>query len=568
MDIGSELHVTSSGGIVVHSTPIKRQPNSSPDLGHELFLPVSHQPHQTPLPPSTSLYDSSDPFPVGIPHHHERVHSLEQSTSAQVEDYQSPFHNSHPNSNLQWGGQEGYDHPSRSANLSRDSSSYSLSSSTSQLSRTSMKLATQLISTSMNVLAHQLQQDQWYHSASTSTTSIPRPPHSDTSSMYSDAGALNQDPWAKKQSHSFHGRHSSSTHQVKMRRTPSVPARNRDFIHRSLACSAPSHPATEFTDTSLDVETGAEDIGDGFPTHTPDEDPITMKQLEHQAPPTRHLDGQNDFDSTPRQSVAADSRRQSTVSDATIKRVSVTSEATSDTTVVSPRTSVYGKGEYVLSGYINSTMETFVEIASATSIDSDRGSVFHTDAVQPDVAEEVGELQKPMTSPPPPREKPKLQRRFSFFRSKSRSNLSSPSFTWKVVREDLIKPIWRHHTQANITRANKLELEANQGKHNPKLTFQLFPYGLHQDKGNAVTMAVRVATPDKCPPLPLSSEIQLRLSVFDVEGKEVKKSQSDTEKLSKISIFYVYTVITHNQLKESKSKYFNLEMDLTCSGLT
>ena len=184
----------------------------------------------------------------------------------------------------------------------------------------------------------------------------------------------------------------------------------------------------------------------------------------------------------------------------------------------------------------------------------------------PDVVEEVGEVQKPMSPPAAAKEKPRLRTRLSFLRSKSRTLL--PSFTWKVVREDLIKPIWRHQAKAVLTRPSKLELDANHGKHNPKLTFQLFPYGLHEDKGNAVTMAVRIATPDKCPPLPLYSEIQLRLAVFDADGGEVKKCPVVSEKLSKISIFYVYSTITHTQLKESKSKYFNVEVDITTSGLT
>ena len=145
------------------------------------------------------------------------------------------------------------------------------------------------------------------------------------------------------------------------------------------------------------------------------------------------------------------------------------------------------------------------------------------------------------------------------------SSTSLTSFTWKVLRYDLIMPIWRHQPQANITHPVKLELDANQGKHNPKLTFQIFPFGLHGDQGNAVTLAVRITTPDKCPPLPLSSEIQLTLLVLDEEGVEVNRCPTVTEKLSNISIFYIPAVITHTQLKESK--YFNLEVNVMCSGI-
>ena len=166
------------------------------------------------------------------------------------------------------------------------------------------------------------------------------------------------------------------------------------------------------------------------------------------------------------------------------------------------------------------------------------------------------------------KEKSSFWRKLALLRS--RSSHSSPSSSWKVGREDLIKSIWRHQVHAHITRPTKLELNTNLGKHNPKLTFQLYPYGLHQDQGEAVTMAVRIATPDKCPPLPLSSEITLRLLVWGGEGRgreELRRCSPVTKELSTTSVFYVYTVITHDQLKRSECKHFRLEMQVSCSGL-
>ena len=84
-------------------------------------------------------------------------------------------------------------------------------------------------------------------------------------------------------------------------------------------------------------------------------------------------------------------------------------------------------------------------------------------------------------------------------------------------------------------------------------------------------MAVRIATPDKCPPLPLSSEIQLQLVVWGGEGREkedeVKNCPAVHKELSTTSVFYVYEVITHDQLKRSKCKHFYFEMKVKCSGL-
>ena len=335
----------------MHSTPKRQQNTASPDLNHELFDALAITPHQNmPVPPSHPLDVSSDHFhtsgtcPIDITPHHERGSSLEQSTSTHTTGEYS-FTDSHQNSNsnLQWGGQEGYDHPSRSANLSRDSSNYSLSSSVSQLSKASLQIAGQMLRTAMDVVVNQSQEQlhSWYHSSSTSTTSIPRPPHSDTSSMYSEVEAGNRDPWAKKQSHSFHGSHSTNTHQVRVRRTPSAPVRKRDLVSRQLA----NHAANEFTDSQFSAEMGAEGFSESFPAHTP-EDYITMKPVNNTS--VGCSDSHENSEATPRQSVAvADSRRQSTLSDATIKRVSVTSQSPSEMTIASPRTSVYGKGEFV-----------------------------------------------------------------------------------------------------------------------------------------------------------------------------------------------------------------------------
>lgn len=178
--------------------------------------------------------------------------------------------------------------------------------------------------------------------------------------------------------------------------------------------------------------------------------------------------------------------------------------------------------------------------------------------------DEHTEPQKPN---PSLKEKSLLRRKFSFFRSKPRTNVS-PSFTWRVAREDLIKPVWRHQDHCSITRPGKFELNLNFGKHNPKLLFLLYPTGLFQDSGKAVTMAVRITTPDKCPPLPPSSEIHLGLVVSEGESGEIelKRYPTITEKLS-MSIFYVFTLITHDQLKDSRSKNFHLDVEVSCSGV-
>ena len=191
-----------------------------------------------------------------------------------------------------------------------------------------------------------------------------------------------------------------------------------------------------------------------------------------------------------------------------------------------------------------------------------------TEAVPQEVEEVLSderELQKPTS--PFLKEKSLLRRTFSFLRSKSHTN-AVPSFMWKVEREDLIKPVWRHQFNP-IIGPGKLELDANLGKLNPKLSFQLYPNGLFKDEKKAVTMAVRISIPEKSPPLSPSSVIHMKLVVWSGEGKkrsEVKRCPAITERLS-TSVFYVYTIMTHQQLQEAECKYFHFEIEVSCSGV-
>jgi hypothetical protein len=227
-------------------------------------------------------------------------------------------------------------------------------------------------------------------------------------------------------------------------------------------------------------------------------------------------------DVTPRNSMAVDSKRQSTTSDTACKRQSSAS----------------------------------AEVITETAVSSPLQSV--KEARSPNFA---GEMEMPG-----PKEK-SHSRKLSFLR-KARTS-SSPSFTWKIPRDDLAGPVWQHKSEATISGPVKVELNANCGKHNPKLKFKLCPCGLGQDRGKAVTMMVRIKTPDKCPPLPPLSEVHISLVVWSGEGrdwKEVKRCSSIREKLA-LSRFFVYSVVTHDHLKMSTSKYsYLIKVEAACSG--
>ena len=173
----------------------------------------------------------------------------------------------------------------------------------------------------------------------------------------------------------------------------------------------------------------------------------------------------------------------------------------------------------------------------------------------------------PSPSKPFPKEK-SLWKKLSLFRGKSRQ-ASNHSLTWKVAREDLMKPVWRHEDSRCITRPHKFELDASLGKHNPKLSFSLYPCGQFVDAGKSVTMGVRIFTSDKCPPLPPSSKIHLSLVVWDGEregeGRELNRRHV-AERLN-MSVIYIHGLITHQLLKDSRSKYFYLDFEVSCSAV-
>ena len=332
-DENSDLQVFSSGAsIPAHSTPKHHTP--SPNTTHGMLdaLSITHS-ASLPVPCPGSLRSSSEPTSAGASPHQEMVSEHSHETG----DVHSSYEAADPHQ------QEGVSGFLESANISRDNSDFSLSSSASQLSRASLQKASQMLYSAMDAMVNYSQDQLWYRS--NSSASIPRPPHSDNSSTYSDiTGAGRDNPWGKKQSWSFHGCH--SVRQVKMRRTPSAPGRNRNHVDRPLA----SHDtAPELAHADIEVTTQKDPIPSD---HTDSHDEgLTMVNIpdvhdrEKGDQPYSSSPGQSD--ATPRQSVAVDIRRQSTLSDATIiKRNSAASEAHSEHTVTSPRTSVHGKGEY------------------------------------------------------------------------------------------------------------------------------------------------------------------------------------------------------------------------------
>ena len=126
-----------------------------------------------------------------------------------------------------------------------------------------------------------------------------------------------------------------------------------------------------------------------------------------------------------------------------------------------------------------------------------------------------------------------------------------------------------------ITRSHKLQLNTNLGRHSPKLSFQLYPYGESLDRGEYVTMIVRITTSDKCPPLPVSSKVHVKLTVREDAGRgdtegggEVRFiNQCSTEEQLDLGYFRIRQVVRHDKLMKSHSKYIYFDIEATCSGV-
>lgn len=178
-----------------------------------------------------------------------------------------------------------------------------------------------------------------------------------------------------------------------------------------------------------------------------------------------------------------------------------------------------------------------------------------------------------------PGKEKKWRRKWAFFSKHRGKQISSSSFTWRVLRDDLSKPIWRHDERHCISRPHKFPLDASLGRHNPKLSFKLYPYGESTDRGEYTTMIVRISTSDKCPPLPASSKVHVKLTVrADGSGKSEgseRESGSEmcvlnecsTEEQLDLGYFRIHQVVRHDKLKKSHSKYIYFDVEATCSGM-
>ena len=330
----SELHMTGLAAPLITSTPKHESFETSPD--HELYGALSmSQPEATPtarFQPNTStsyLHSSTEPISMILPQQSREASSgfnLPESTPANPSAVQhdSSYDRVHGASNHS--SREAlephactYRRQSRSTNISRENSVRSLCSSTSRkkTSETVVRMAHMAI----DLMAH-ISQDQlseWYKSDSTSSmSSCQRHLQSETSSVYSESDNGHSNPWEKKHSQSFHGRHSSHSIPSEVRLTPSAPSRN--------VYETPTRPVVA-TEDILHVHVDSQSDSESALSYEESPGVVRRRKASQQVP--------SNFENHQRESVMSDatlkqfsttSARQSTASDITLKRQSVLSD--------------------------------------------------------------------------------------------------------------------------------------------------------------------------------------------------------------------------------------------------
>ena len=363
-DMSSQLHVC-SGARQFTSTPKhgsnSQSQDSSPD--HELLIGAhtsNHFRNPNAYPRPSDLYEPDEPLSMNVPSH-QNTSSYDPLTRTPTSLSSQQSHMS--SCNVRHSSRRSQDtcsQPSRSATVSRESSFRSLYSSSSQHSSLQDK-ASELAHMAIDMMAHmsreRLSQD-WYRSSSISSlsSSARALPHSDTNSVHSEYESEDSKPWEKKQSQSFHGRHSSCAPHKRKERRPSAPPRyrNQEITHGSQHQSKGHHSpaATDEVDSEdnylSEDRNGSEEKGVAAPTEdyetVPEEEgaTLTLRPRKKQRGRSNSDHSENQrlsviSDATPRQSVVMDP--------AMINRHSMISEATSEGTVISPTASMLGRGK-------------------------------------------------------------------------------------------------------------------------------------------------------------------------------------------------------------------------------
>ena len=119
--------------------------------------------------------------------------------------------------------------------------------------------------------------------------------------------------------------------------------------------------------------------------------------------------------------------------------------------------------------------------------------------------------------------------------------------TWSVKRRKLNEAIYEHRKTKLFKCPQELELE-NGGKHSPRLTVYLHPYGYEEDAQKNLTLSVKLEASAKCL---ISSSAVIRMEISASEstgGRNLKHAVLECPVDSRIARYKAF--LSHKELRE------------------
>ena len=114
------------------------------------------------------------------------------------------------------------------------------------------------------------------------------------------------------------------------------------------------------------------------------------------------------------------------------------------------------------------------------------------------------------------------KRLLSKFCGQRNSSSSKPHISWTLKRDKLNAAIYKHQKDKLFKCPSDLELE-NAGKHSPRLTLYLHPYGYEEDAGKNSTVSVELSASVKSP-ISSSAKVHIEIKASETaRGTQLKE---------------------------------------------
>ena len=132
------------------------------------------------------------------------------------------------------------------------------------------------------------------------------------------------------------------------------------------------------------------------------------------------------------------------------------------------------------------------------------------------------------------------------------------------MRDRLLKSLTRAQDASppSINCSQKIDLDVGQGRNNPRLSLILHPCGLFENRGKSASLQAKIAIPDKCPPLPPSLLVSLRLVVYSSHKQEIWR-ETHVEQPVNMHSFYIHHLFSCDIKPEAIGDYILLEISVT-----